>query len=410
MSKRNINRNAVKWNTLSGLINAGQSAVILVFISHFYDVRTAGTFTIAYAMANLFMTMGKYGVRNYQVTDIKNHFSFEEYHYQRILTVIGSFLILLAYLAFQYFSGGYSLDKTMIVLLVCLWKYVDAIEDVYYGMYQQQGRLDIGAKCYSLRLMASMLVMCVLLLLKVNFLITMIIVIIVSVILALVLIKASVGRFEVNHERYMTSILAITRICFPLFIGNSLSMFLGNSPKYLVDWYLDENIQAICGYLMMPSFVILILSQFIYQPIIRKLADIWQDGDKSQFIGIVSRQGLVIGALTVAIVIGGVVVGIPVLTILYNFDLSVYRAAFAIILAAGGIYAFVSFMMVPLTVIRFQNCIAYGFIIATAIVLLLGKSLLNQFGMLGAALIFLIQNIILALYLMGCFVYKVRQS
>ena len=241
MSKRNINRNAVKWNTLSGLINAGQSAVILVFISHFYDVRTAGTFTIAYAMANLFMTMGKYGVRNYQVTDIKNHFSFEEYHYQRILTVIGSFLILLAYLAFQYFSGGYSLDKTMIVLLVCLWKYVDAIEDVYYGMYQQQGRLYIGAKCYSLRLMASMLVMCVLLLLKVNFLITMIIVIIVSVILALVLIKASVGRFEVNHERYMTSILAITRICFPLFIGNSLSMFLGNSPKYLVDWYLDDG-------------------------------------------------------------------------------------------------------------------------------------------------------------------------
>ena len=71
--------NAAFWNTISGLINAGQSAVILIFISRYLGQSAAGIFSIAYALGNLFSTMGKYGVRNFQVTDVKEVFLFHEY-------------------------------------------------------------------------------------------------------------------------------------------------------------------------------------------------------------------------------------------------------------------------------------------------------------------------------------------
>lgn len=70
------NRRAYIWNTASGIISAVQSAVILIFISRFLGVVEAGTFAIAYAIANLVGVFAKYGVRNFQVTDMEEQFTF----------------------------------------------------------------------------------------------------------------------------------------------------------------------------------------------------------------------------------------------------------------------------------------------------------------------------------------------
>ncbi len=410
MSGNSIKRNAVKWNTLSGLINAGQSAVIMIFISHFYSVEMAGIFTISYAMANLFMTMGKYGVRTFQVTDVTEEYSFKEYQNHRLATLLITVVLLIAYLIFQIQSGSYDRNKAMLVFLVCAWKLIDAFEDVFYGMYQQRGRLDIGAKCYSLRLIVSNIVLCTMLALKVDFLICMIVVNVVSIIAAFLFIRLSINKFKTSDCRSCSKVWNLFSICFSLFVGTTLSMFLGNSPKYLADWYMTSSQQAVCGYLMMPSFVILILSQFIYQPIIRNLADIWNEQKVDQFVGIIRRQAIVIFSLTVLIVIGGVVAGIPVLSILYNYDLTEYRFVFAILLAAGGMYAYVSFVMVPLTILRFQRCIAYCFLIAAIAVFLIGHPLISQFGMMGLSAVFLLQNVILASSLTAFLLYKIRQN
>ena len=70
-----MNSNLIKktyfWNTLSGMLNAGQSALILFFIMHFSDATAGGIFSISFSFANLFYTMAKYATRNYQLTDIE---------------------------------------------------------------------------------------------------------------------------------------------------------------------------------------------------------------------------------------------------------------------------------------------------------------------------------------------------
>ena len=154
------------WNTASGLINAAQSAVILIFISHLLSKTDVGIFTIAYALGNLFSTMGKYGVRNFQVTDIKNQYSFRDYINARVLSSFGVMLLMILYIVLQFCMGKYTGMKSVTILLICLWKMIDTGEDVFYGMYQQQGRLDIGARGYTIRLAVSTVLFCLLLLLK----------------------------------------------------------------------------------------------------------------------------------------------------------------------------------------------------------------------------------------------------
>jgi len=406
LEDKSITRRAFIWNTVSGMINAGQSAIILIFITHFLTQTDAGLFTIAYALANLFSTMGKYGVRNYQVTDVQEKSRFGDYLRARLYTTFGAMGVMLVYLVVQRAMGVYSMEKIWIIVVICLWKMIDAVEDVYYGMYQQKGRLDIGAKYYSLRLIASTAVLCALVFLKVPLLTASLIATLVSAALAVLLIRATIAPFKVSSRGNSgSSVRQILKVCLPLFIGTTLSIFVGNSPKYMIDWYMDEGTQAIFGYIMMPAFVIMVLNQFIYQPIIRGLGELWQSGERKRFVRRVLQQYLVVLGVTLVVILGGYVLGIPVLSLLYNADLAPYKLEFILLLLGGGIYALVTFIMVPITAMRFQKCIPFGFIGAAVLSVALGTWIVPAHGIIGAAWLYVILNLILAVYLTCCFLY-----
>lgn len=403
MEEKAIRKKAALWNTASAVINAGQSALILIFISHFVDIETAGVFTIAYALGNLALTMGKYGVRYFQVTDLREEYSFADYFFTRIVTTLGATLFVLAYLAVQFIRGAYGVEKALLVLLICLWKLVDTVEDVYYGLYQQRGRLDIGARCFTLRLSISTLTYCALIALRVPFPLATSIVFLVSIAAVVWLIRSSIGAFNVTvRGASRQHVLGLLKVCFPLFIGYALSSYLGNSPKYMIDWYLDEQTQAIFGYIMMPTFVILVLSQVIFQPIVKDLGELWASGETRKFISRIWMQYALLAGLTVIIVIGGTVIGIPVLSGFYNADLTPYRREFAVLLIGGGVYAISSFVMVPLTTIRFNRAVAMGYAVASVLSLILGRSFVTRGGVMGAAILYLVLNIVLAVFLSVC--------
>lgn len=402
-----ITRRAFIWNTASGMVNAAQSAVTLIFISHFLTHTDAGMFTIAFALANLFMTVGKYGVRNYQVTDVREANRFGEYRRARLISVIGALAAMLAYLAFQATKGVYSAGKIGVIAAIGLWKLIDAVEDVYYGMYQQRGRLDIGARCYALRLIASTLLLCALIAARVPLLIAAGITLLFSAALAAWLVKSTLGAFHLPREAVRRdAVRRILRVCLPLFIGTTLSIFVCNAPKYMIDWHMDEATQAIFGYIMMPAFVIVVLNQFIYQPILRGLGELWQGGDKARFVRRVLLQYLAVLGVTLVVIAGGYVAGIPVLSLLYNADLTPYKAEFLLLLLGGGVYALADFMMATLTAMRFQACIPFGFAGAAALSVWLGGIIVPATGMMGAARLYLILNLALVAYLTACFLIR----
>lgn len=77
-NSNNISRSGYLWNTAAASVTAGQSALIMIFITRALGTEQAGIFGIAYAYALLLSTFSKYGIRNYQVTDM------EEIHLRRI--------------------------------------------------------------------------------------------------------------------------------------------------------------------------------------------------------------------------------------------------------------------------------------------------------------------------------------
>lgn len=397
LSTKKVNmRSAVVWNAVGGAIDAGQSAILLIFVSRCMGIITAGFVTIAYAIANLLLTMSKYGVRNYQVTDVKEKHSFSTYLYSRVVSVVIVFIITIIYLVFCANFCGYSIGKVYVILEITILKLIDAMEDVYLGRYQQCGRFDIGAKIMAVRIAIATFGMCIAVLLTKNIHLAIWIAVVLSITIDSILIYKT---FKVTGTEEYTfnvgEIVNLLKICFPLCVGTTLSIYIGNVPKYMIDAYMNEELQAIFGYIMLPVFAIMLFNNFIYQPMIKGLGDLWAANEKIIFKRRVFKQCLIVVGLTIIILFTGLLLGLPILSLLYNIDLSPYKMEFAILLIGGGFFALASYLIVPITTIRKQNYIAGGYLIVAILSLLLGRVLVVEYEMLGAALLYLIVNAIL---------------
>ncbi len=393
---KNIKRSSILWNAIGGAANACQSAIILIFVSHKLGIVTAGIVTIAYAVANLFMTMGKYGMRNYQVTDVNCKFSFGDYFYSRLIINIVVIIMAVLYLALCLETGRYSNFKICVIFEVIILKIIDGFEDVYIGRYQQVGRLDAGAKIMAMRLILSTVLMCILIVCGLGIHIALMGGIISSVLMDIYFIK---GTFYFTKEKAgdicKNNILQLIKTCFPLCVGTTLSVYIGNAPKYMIDNYMNEEIQAIFGYIMMPVFVIMLLNNFIYQPMVKELGDLWEARDYETFKAKNIRQCLMVVLLMVFVLLAGITVGLPILSWMYNSDLTKYRLEFAVLLIGGGFYALAFYLNVPITTIRKHKYIAIGYAIAALLSFIAGKYFAVKWGILGAAYLYLLINVFL---------------
>ena len=119
---------------------------------------------VSFSVAQLMVTIGYFELRSYQVTDINNKYSNEQYYSFKILSCLTMLVVSVIYV----FSKGYSFDRIILILLLCVLKMLDAYEEYYVTLYQKENQLDIGAKYSSIRLFATILAFLILVILTQN--------------------------------------------------------------------------------------------------------------------------------------------------------------------------------------------------------------------------------------------------
>ena len=67
------------WNTVAGCLKAGETVFMTMLASRLVGLAATGIITVAFAVGNQLLNIGKFGVRNYQVTDTKNQFPWKIY-------------------------------------------------------------------------------------------------------------------------------------------------------------------------------------------------------------------------------------------------------------------------------------------------------------------------------------------
>ena len=361
---------------------------MLIVLTRVCDVYTAGVFTIAFANSNLFLNIGKFGMRKFQVSDRQVEFSFKEYQASRIITCAAMMLASCAYIAYSAITLSYSLDKTLVMVVMRLFKAVDGFEDVYTGAYQRENLLDVGAKMITIRMAATLVVFAVVAIISADLLFSLTVATLFSIVFLAVQIRYVRARYAMPAPSVISSMRQVVRLlreCLPVFAADFLLFYMGSAPKYAIDAIMNDEAQAYYGYIAMPVFVVTLLASFVYNPMIASLTDEWQSGNRNAFLMRFAKlTGVIVGICAIC-TLGAWLVGVPVLNILYNTSLENYLIDLLVLVVGGGFLAIATLATLGITIIRFQVVLVPLYAVLAICAFLLSNYAITVGGIAGAS-------------------------
>lgn len=399
------------WNMIGSLMNALCSMIFLMIVSRTLSDKQSDIFGIGFAIALLMYTVATFQMRVFQATDVNEEFSFGQYFTFRLIT---SFFMIIAMLVYIQING-YTGYKAFVIVLLCLYKMIDAIADVFEGLYQQKERLDLAGKYLTLRVAPILIIFAVVAVLTKELAYSCIAILIGILFVMIAYAVRHTGQF-LNKE---SKIIVIDKYAFakmfirvlPIFIGGFALMYIFNVPKNAIDvaitdGTLADGSQTIYNIIFMPASVINLLFIF-FRPQITKMAIDFSDKRYDKLNRTAFKIGAVLAGFTVIVALAGGTIGIPVLELVFGRDLSSVRWDLVLVLFGGGISALTSLMDNLLTIFRKQYLNLIGYFVSLVVAVYLGSFMIERYGIYGAALTYVSSMVVLfAVLLSICFVVE----
>ena len=313
---RDIEESSVIFNAIAGILNASQSIVFVMLALRLSTVEEAGYLTIAFAIGNLLLTIGKYGIRNYQVTDAVEKYSFYGYLETRKVTTTLMFICGVLYCFFQFFLNYAEIKKIIIIISILVLYLFESYEDVYEAELQRMGRLDVASMIYIIRWGATFIF------------------------------------YGISFLIFHNLIIALVGSC----------LINGASCIYLLN---------IC---------------FIFQPYLHSMSQSILKYEYKKFYMWIVKQVIFIFLLTALVIICANWLGIPILSWIYDIDLSLYHTELLLVLAGGGVLAGITYFGVVLTLLRKQKYMMCCYFIIAVLETIILYFVVGKYGIRGAVI------------------------
>ena len=370
------------WNTASSVMASASTVLMLLVVTRVSGIYLGGVFALATAVGQQFQSLGMYEVRTYQATDVRQRFSFGNYHATRLITVS---LMIIGIVVYPILGNQPREDLVLLILLAAL-RVMDAFEDVFLGEMQRDGRLDLAGRAYFFRVLLVTVTFIVVLLLTRNLMTTAVVSLIFSSLGVLFfVVLPSRSLFSIRPVFAIRPIRSLLVACLPLFLAAFLAIYLSNAPKFAIATYMNNDVQGYFAILFMPAFTINLLSTMLFRPLLTRMALVWAQGDRRGFTHLMTR-GLQGAALAFAVTfLVTYAIGVPLLNFMYAEDIAPYKTEMLILVVGGAFNASSTILYYGLATMRRQHLVFVGYVLAAVTVLALATMLVSRYGMMGAS-------------------------
>ena len=369
------------WNILGTGFNSFNSLFFLIIVTRINGVVEAGIYSIAYATALILYTVALYSGRLCQVTDIENKVTDKDYIGNRLFTC--SFMMIIAVLFATVFQG-YSGIKLWACILLCFYKATEALAEIFYGIMQKNEILYKSGQSLTIKSILGLAVFLVVDIFTKNLILSIISSILVNIV-TIIFFDLVITKILVDKKEKFTTknIFRILKTDFFVFANSFAGIYVLNAPKYAIESYGTDELQAMFGYIIMPATVIVLFAQFVFMPFLNKLKNLYAEKKMKEFKKIARNIKLAVLAFGVFAVGAGYLLGPEVLKLIYGVeDLLNYRVHLAVILASYIFYgiSYVNLILLTTTRNTFIQFVIYMLTMAVAAVgsnLLVGKFLIQ---------------------------------
>lgn len=362
------------WNIVGTTFNSFNSLFFMIIVTRVNGTTDAGIFTLAFSTACILYIIGVYAGRIFQVTE-KEKINDKEYIINRITTTVLMMIISIAFV----FIKGYEIYKAAIFIIICLYKALEAFSDVLYGVLQKNNLLHKVGKSFFAKAILGLIAFFIIDIVFKNLIIASLMIVFANLLVIFVYdIPNILEVVDKNEKAEMKNIFRIYKTGFFIFAISFLGLYIMNAPKYAIDDFLSEHIQAIYGIIIMPATVIGLFAQFIIHPYLTTIVDLYQEQKIKEIKKLVRKIIVAIIILGVICIIGAYLLGIPVLELIYGIELEVYRLNLVCIILASTLSVIGTIYSSVLTTIR-KTFVQFVIYCILTIIAVISSYLLTKF-------------------------------
>lgn len=375
------------WYTMGTMCSSATSFLLMIYVTRILGVDEAGVFSISYSVGQLMLSIGWFGTRQFQVSDINEEFKFSDYLSLKLFMTIIMMVGCLIYSVFLHFNTY----KMLVTFLYCLFLICDVFADLFSARFQQVDKLFLSGMSYIIRILGYNLVILFSLLCFKNLIVAIVLAMIYSALELTFFDLQLIKRIsQIKIEFHMDKIIQLIKNCFPLFISSFLTTFIVNVPKNAIELNFDSSVQTYYNIIFMPSYIINLFCMFIFVPLYTSIANTWLNSTKDKFINTVVKLMIFDVLLSLVVFAGCYFLGIPLLELVYGVDLHSVKSSFLVLIVAGCFTSMNSILSYIFTVIRRQKFMIYIYVVAMVLAQVMVKTLTLNYGILGASLDYLI--------------------
>lgn len=375
------------WYTMGTMCSSATSFLLMIYVTRILGVDEAGVFSISYSVGQLMLSIGWFGTRQFQVSDINEEFKFSDYLSLKLFMTIIMMVGCLIYSVFLHFNTY----KMLVTFLYCLFLICDVFADLFSARFQQVDKLFLSGMSYIIRILGYNLVILFSLLCFKNLIVAIVLAMIYSVLELTFFDLQLIKRIsQIKIEFHMDKIIQLIKNCFPLFISSFLTTFIVNVPKNAIELNFDSSVQTYYNIIFMPSYIINLFCMFIFVPLYTSIANTWLNSTKDKFINTVVKLMIFDVLLSLVVFAGCYFLGIPLLELVYGVDLHSVKSSFLVLIVAGCFTSMNSILSYIFTVIRRQKFMIYIYVVAMVLAQVMVKTLTLNYGIFGASLDYLI--------------------
>lgn len=336
------------WNLLGTGINAFNSLFFLILITRINGVEDAGIFTLGFSTACLFFYIGIYSGRIFQVTE-KDDISSLEFIVSKSITCLCMLIVSILFVLFNH----YSVLKSGIILLLCIYKMLEAFSDVFYGILQKKELLYKTGISLTIKNVVNLISLFIIDRITNNVVLSILSMIIFNLLVLIFYdIKESLKYIDFKEKIRKENIIKILKNGFYPFLASFLSLYIINTPKYAIDNFWTDDVQTIFGIIVMPATVISLFAQFIVYPFLNNINKFIKNNELLNLKKLVFKILLIVGIFGILSIVIAYFLGIPVLSFIYGVELEKYKNCLMIILIGAIFTAFVYILSSILISIR----------------------------------------------------------
>lgn len=390
-----ISKNNTKdfvWNAIGLTLNACNSLFFLIVVRFINGLDIAGFFTYAFALCIFLYTFVIFYNRSFQVSDSKNKFSFNDYLACRTTTSTIGFVFILIFALIN----NYNFLEISVILLLSAFRIVEAISDCFYGAIQKKNKLYQTGISLSLKAIFGLLAFLIVDYITKNLSLAILALIIINLVFFFAYDLQNYRKLYSDKIKFETKNLKlIFKACLPVFIFSALAIYLSNCQKYILPYYASDEIQAIFGILIMPATVLGLVGSYLINPFIGLFTNYHEQKNYPAYIA--STKKILVSMLgigTVSLIIC-YFIGIPILELVFQLDLSTYRIPLQLIILASVFYAMALIISSLLTILKENRRQTYIYFVSSAIATITAILLIPSANISGAVYSFLISSFVL---------------